>query len=142
MLLSNRLTKQAPFCPCAGKKNGDCNCLDYAIAATNLGLSLATLSRRPLFLHSQTMSPRASTDCLLCDVEINTEYTRSSHPDCFDGCPERIRQIEKSLLRKLDLRVSFLVLVWLMNIVSFLNALMRGNFLIILQIDRGTIAWV
>ena len=65
------------------------------------------------------MSPRASTDRLLCDVEINTEsYTRSSHPDNFDISPERRGQIEKGFLRKLDLRVSFLVLVWLMNIVS------------------------
>ena len=76
------------------------------------------------------MSPRASTDCLLCDVEINTEYTRSSHPDSFDISPERRGQIEKGLLRKLDLRVFFLVLVWLMNIVSPPNVLI--SFLIIL----------
>ncbi|KIM52142.1 hypothetical protein SCLCIDRAFT_141785 [Scleroderma citrinum Foug A] len=40
----------------------------------------------------------------------------SRHTNSFDSCPERRRQIEKRLLRKLDLRVSFLLLVWLINI--------------------------
>ena len=70
------------------------------------------------------MSFRASTDQLLGDVDINAEYTRSSHTDNFDSCSAgRRREIEKSLLRKLDLRVSFLVLIWLLNIVGCPDAL-------------------
>ena len=79
---------------------------------------------RPLFppLRQLSMSSRASTDRLLGDVDINPEYTTPSHTDNFDSCSaERRRQIEKSLLRKLDLRVSFLVLIWLMNIVGSLR---------------------
>ena len=64
------------------------------------------------------MSPRASADRLLCDVEINPGMEESRHTNSFDSCPERRRQIEKRLLQKLDLRVSFLLLVWLINIVS------------------------
>ena len=69
------------------------------------------------------MSLRASTDRLLGDVETNPgveEYTRSSGFNTFDagfGDQEKWRQIEKSLLRKLDLRLSFLILVSLMNYV-------------------------
>ena len=78
----------------------------------------------PLFppLRQLSMSSRASTDRLLGDVDINPEYTTPSHTNNFDSCSaERRRQIEKSLLWKLDLRVSFLVLIWLMNIVGSLR---------------------
>ncbi|KAL4071150.1 major facilitator superfamily domain-containing protein [Scleroderma yunnanense] len=73
------------------------------------------------------MSPRVSTDRLLGDVEIHAdvqEYTRPSDANSFDagfGGPEGRRQVEKSLLRKLDLRLSFLVLVFLMNHVDRIN---------------------
>ena len=65
------------------------------------------------------MSPRVSTDWLLSDAEINPRVEES----CCTSCPEPRGQIEKSLLRKLDLRVSFLLLVWLMNIVSSLSVI-------------------
>ena len=59
---------------------------------------------------------------LLGDVDINPEYITPLHANNFDSCSaERWRQIEKSLLRKLDLRVSFLVLIWLINIVGSLR---------------------
>ena len=96
---------------------------------TALGVTQAShssFSLRPLSpaLRQLSMSFRASTDQLLGDVDINAEYTRSSHTDNFDSCSaERRREIEKSLLRKLDLRVSFLVLIWLMNIVGCPDAL-------------------
>ncbi|KAL4081844.1 Anion:Cation symporter family protein [Scleroderma yunnanense] len=51
------------------------------------------------------------------DVEhYNSSDPDIDHPDTaeFDD-PERRRQIEKGLLRKLDLRVAFLVLVYIMN---------------------------
>ena len=101
---------------------------------------------RPLFspLKQLSMSSRASTDWLLGDVDINPEYTTPSHTDNFDSCSaERRRQIEKSLLRKLDLRVSLLVLIWLMNIVGSLrDCSCRGGFLTTFQVDRINIAWV
>ena len=78
----------------------------------------------PLFLplRQLSMSSRASTDQLLGDVDINPEYTTPSHTDNFDSCSaEWWRQIKKSLIWKLDLRVSFLVLIWLMNIVGSLR---------------------
>lgn len=38
------------------------------------------------------------------------------------GSPERRRQVEKKLLQKLDQRVAFLVLVYIMNYVTSLSA--------------------
>ncbi|KAL4071135.1 major facilitator superfamily domain-containing protein [Scleroderma yunnanense] len=67
------------------------------------------------------MSPSASTYRLLDDVEIDLdveEHTSSSDTDPSDaifGSLARRRQIEKGLLRKLDLRLCFIVLVFLMN---------------------------
>ena len=67
------------------------------------------------------MSLRASTDRLLGDIEIHHGADVSSgidHPDACSGCPEKRKRLEKGLLRKLDLRVFFLVLVALINYVS------------------------
>ena len=81
-------------------------------------------SHRTIFaLNQLSMSLRASTDRLLGDVETNPgveEYTRSSGFNTFDASfsdQEKRRKIEKSLLRKLDWRLSFLILVSLMNYV-------------------------
>ena len=75
------------------------------------------------------MSSQASTDRLLGDVEINPdieEYGTSMHirhhPDTVLGGSERRRQVEKKLLRKLDYRLTFLLLVYIMNCVSFLSS--------------------
>lgn len=72
------------------------------------------------------MSLRASTDRLLGDIEIHHGADVSSdiaHPDdCFGG-PEKRKRVEQELLRKLDLRVFFLVLVALINYVSPLVSL-------------------
>jgi len=73
------------------------------------------------------MSLRASTDWLLCDVEINPGVEESCCTNSFDSCPERRRQIETRLLRKLDMRASFLLLVYLMNIVSFPSILVATS---------------
>ena len=64
------------------------------------------------------MSARASTDRLLDDTENVEGYTRSSGINTDLGHLETRRQIEKKLLRKLDLRLSFLTLLSLMNYVS------------------------
>ena len=67
------------------------------------------------------MYARASIDRLLGDVESVEEYTRSSGINTLDtglGDLTRRNQIEKSLLRKLDLRLSFLILLSLMNYVG------------------------
>ncbi|KIM52150.1 hypothetical protein SCLCIDRAFT_581013 [Scleroderma citrinum Foug A] len=67
------------------------------------------------------MSRRASTDRLLGDVDINPDceqYSSSADINTFNavlGNPERRRKIERRLLWKLDLRLSFLILVSLMN---------------------------
>ncbi|KAL4071122.1 major facilitator superfamily domain-containing protein [Scleroderma yunnanense] len=63
-------------------------------------------------------SPRASTDRLLGDVE--------TYPDVIEhntstDIPESQKHIEKSLLRKLDLRTFFLVFVYIMNHVDRSN---------------------
>ena len=92
------------------------------------------------------MSRRASTDRLLGDVDINPDIEQyGSSPDIntFDavlGSPERRRQIEKRLLWKLDLRLSFLIIVSLMNYVGSPCFLIDpfSSF----QIDRTNIAWV
>ena len=92
------------------------------------------------------MSRRASTDRLLGDVDINPDIEQyGSSPDIntFDavlGSPERRRQIEKRLLWKLNLRLSFLIIVSLMNYVGSPCFLIDpfSSF----QIDRTNIAWV
>jgi len=97
-------------------------------------------------LRQLSMSRRASTDRLLGDVDINPdieEYSRSPDINTFDavlGSPEKRRQIEKGLLWKLDLRLSFLILVSLMNYVSS-PCFLIGPFSSF-QIDRTNIAWV
>ena len=79
------------------------------------------------------MSPRVSTDQLLGNIEIDpdvegygTSVDTGQHTDTVSGGPERRRQVEKKLLRKLDCRVAFLLLVYIVNFVSFL-----GSFLAI-----------
>ena len=69
------------------------------------------------------MSARTSTDRLLGDAESVEEYTRSSDievntPDTGLGGVKRRSQVEKRLLHKLDLRISLLVLLILMNSVG------------------------
>ena len=92
------------------------------------------------------MSRRASTDRLLGDVDINPDceqYSSSADINTFNavlGNPERRRQIERRLLWKLDLRLSFLILVSLMNFVGSLCFLI-GPFSSF-QIDRTNIAYV
>ncbi|KAL4071410.1 major facilitator superfamily domain-containing protein [Scleroderma yunnanense] len=66
------------------------------------------------------MSPRASADRLLGNVEIHTnvEHYASTDIDNLDavfGGPDKRREVEKKLLLKLDLRVLFLVLIFVMN---------------------------
>ena len=70
------------------------------------------------------MSARTSTDRLLGDAESVEEYTRSSDievntPDTGLGGVKRRSQVEKRLLHKLDLRISLLVLLILMNSVGY-----------------------
>ncbi|KAL4071128.1 major facilitator superfamily domain-containing protein [Scleroderma yunnanense] len=64
------------------------------------------------------MFPRASTDHLLGGIETY-QYVDEEHcsePNYADfGDLEKRRQIEKHLLRKLDLRVIFLVVLYVMN---------------------------
>ena len=93
------------------------------------------------------MSHRTWSDQLLGDIDINPgveEYSRSPDINTFHaialGSPERRRQIEKRLLWKLDLRLSFLILVSLMNYVGSPYFLIDpfSSF----QIDRTNIAWV
>ena len=69
------------------------------------------------------MSARISTDRLLGDTESVEEYTRSSDieintPDTGLGDVKRRSQTEERLLQKLDLRLSLLVLLILMNSVG------------------------
>jgi len=68
------------------------------------------------------MSLRVSTDQLLGNTEIDEGYGTSrdthQHADAVFGGPERRRQVEKKLLRKLDHRVAFLLLVYIVNFVS------------------------
>lgn len=71
------------------------------------------------------MPPRMSTDQLLGNIEIEPDIegyrtltSTDQHPNAvFDG-PERKKQVEKKLLRKLDYRVTFLLLVYILNYVS------------------------
>lgn len=65
--------------------------------------------------------------------DLEQYYTDIDHPedDAFGG-PERRRQIEKKLLRKLDLRVCFLVLVHVMNYVTSF-----GFFILLLETYLG-----
>ena len=70
------------------------------------------------------MSARTSTDRLLGDAESVEEYTRFSDievntPDTGLGDVKRRSQVEKRLLHKLDLRISLLVLLILMNSVGY-----------------------
>jgi len=72
------------------------------------------------------MSSQASTDRLLGDVGINPDFEEygtsmhtDQHPDTVFGGSERRRQVEKKLLRKLDYRLTFLLLIYIMNYVSF-----------------------
>lgn len=67
------------------------------------------------------MSPRASTEQLLGDAEIcpHAEDRRVSRDYSFLGASHERRELEKTLLRKLDLRIAFLVVVSIMNYVSF-----------------------
>ncbi|KAL4071123.1 major facilitator superfamily domain-containing protein [Scleroderma yunnanense] len=71
------------------------------------------------------MSSRTSTDRLLGDVEIYHEehsiLSDVDHADVVFGGPEKRKQVEKKLLRKLDLRVFFLVLVGLINYMDKTN---------------------
>ncbi|KIM50731.1 hypothetical protein SCLCIDRAFT_144748, partial [Scleroderma citrinum Foug A] len=60
------------------------------------------------------MSPRASTDWLLGDVEINAD---------IEGDTDKQKEVEERLLWKLDLRLLFLILIIIMN-----------------QVDRNNIA--
>jgi len=58
------------------------------------------------------------------DVEQNCVFDSDTDPpeDAAFGSPERRRQTEKKLLQKLDLRVAFLVLVYIMNYVTSLGS--------------------
>ena len=103
--------------------------------------------RRFLTLKQPHMSHRTWSDQLLGDIDINPgveEYSRSPDINTFHaialGSLERRRQIEKRLLWKLDLRLSFLILVSLMNYVGSPYFLIDpfSSF----QIDRTNIAWV
>ena len=88
--------------------------------------------------HSMTLLPmsrvvsayRRLGDESETNSDLEQYYTDTDHPedDAFGG-PERRRQIEKKLLRKLDLRVGFLVLVHVMNYVASFGffILLLGN---------------
>ena len=58
------------------------------------------------------MSPRASTDWLLGDVEINAD---------IEGDTDKQKEVEERLLWKLDLRLLFLILIIIMNQVGSLH---------------------
>ncbi|KIM50433.1 hypothetical protein SCLCIDRAFT_1225347 [Scleroderma citrinum Foug A] len=67
------------------------------------------------------MSPRASTDWLLGDVEINAVI--EGHTDICDQDPDsdKRKAVEESLLWKLDSRLLFLILVGVMSQVDRSN---------------------
>ncbi|KAG6336606.1 hypothetical protein ID866_2482 [Astraeus odoratus] len=72
------------------------------------------------------MSPSASRYRLLGDAGVypyGTSLTdgNTEDPDAVFGSPERRREVEEGLLRKLDLRVAFLVLVYIMNLMDRSN---------------------
>lgn len=78
------------------------------------------------------MSSRTSTDRLLPDdAEISsdaeedgafTSVANDHDVDDIFGGPEKRKIVEKALLRKLDVRVSFLLFISIMNYVSPLNS--------------------
>lgn len=63
-----------------------------------------------------SFSPRVETDQLLGDVEIYPDV--NEHPLATDTVIGDWKRVEKTLLRKLDLRTFFLVFVYIMNHVS------------------------
>jgi len=87
------------------------------------------------------MSPRASTDRLLGDVEINADVER--HTDICDQDPDssRRKEVEERLLWKLDLRLLFLILVIIMSqVLSPFLCRLSGTTDIAFQVDRNNIA--
>jgi len=69
----------------------------------------------------QLMSLTASTDRLLDDIEISTDA--EEHADISNQDADKRKEVEKTLLWKLDLRVFFLTLVSIMNLVGALHYL-------------------
>lgn len=68
------------------------------------------------------MSPTASTYRLLDDIGISTDA--EEHEDIVsDQGADKRKEVEKILLWKLDLRVFFLTLVSVMNLVGALRSL-------------------
>jgi len=75
---------------------------------------------------SMQMSPRASTEQLLGDTDIHPrveDCRASTDTDSSFGDSLKRHELEKRLLRKLDLRVAFLVIVFIMNFVSLKHSL-------------------
>jgi len=77
------------------------------------------------------MSSRTSTDRLLGDTEISpdteedgafTGVVNDHGADDIFGGPEERKTVEKALLHKLDLKLSFLLFISIMNYVSPLNS--------------------
>ena len=77
------------------------------------------------------MSPRASTEQLLDDTEMHPhveDCRASTGSDSSFGGSHKRRELEKRLLRKLDMRVAFLVIVFITNFVS-LKTLVYGTLI-------------
>lgn len=76
---------------------------------------------------------KASTDPPFDHLEIYPDVEDRSPSTEIDSLlrkPTRRREVEKSLLRKLDLRVAFLVLVYMTNYVSDVSYLLTLRTLI------------
>ena len=63
---------------------------------------------------------RASTDRLLGDVEINTDIENYTDVCDQDADGDKRKELERKLLWKLDMRLLFLVLVYIMDQVGSL----------------------
>ena len=77
------------------------------------------------------MASRTSSDHLLVDAEINTSPGENeplindvdSDADAIFGGPDKRKDVERALLRKLDLRLTFLLLISVMNYVGLFSLL-------------------
>ena len=77
------------------------------------------------------MASRTSSDHLLVDAEINTSPGENEpliddvdgDADAIFGGPDKRKDVERALLRKLDLRLTFLLLISVMNYVGLFSLL-------------------